>query len=185
MPSDAESVARKQLKRLRTMQVGSAEYTVVRTYIDWILDVPWHAQTSDKIDIAQVRQVLDESLRLWPTAPAFAVEALADTTVGEAGYPVRKGESVMVLTPQLHRDPAWGEIPRTTAPAPAAWTPPAPVPVEEEQGDSLEAIAAMDWNELRSAIARCKRCGDCAGRKPVYGAGAQAARWSRRRSEPA
>jgi DNA polymerase len=36
----------------------------------------------------------------------------------------------------------------------------------------------MDWIELRSAIARCKRCGDCAGRNPVYGAGAQtAARW--------
>src|SRR6195952_3005389 len=60
LPNDAESVARKQLKRLRTMQVGSAEYTVVRTYIDWILDVPWHAQTTDKMDIAQVRQVLDE-----------------------------------------------------------------------------------------------------------------------------
>jgi ATP-dependent Lon protease len=60
LPADAESVARKQLKRLRTMQVGSAEYTVVRTYIDWILDVPWHQQTTDKMDIAQVRQVLDE-----------------------------------------------------------------------------------------------------------------------------
>src|SRR4051794_5817680 len=60
LPNEAESVARKQLKRLRTMQVGSAEYTVVRTYIDWILDVPWHHQTTDKMDIAQVRQVLDE-----------------------------------------------------------------------------------------------------------------------------
>jgi ATP-dependent Lon protease len=60
LPTEAENVARKQLKRLRTMQVGSAEYTVVRTYIDWILDVPWHQQTTDKMDIAQVRQVLDE-----------------------------------------------------------------------------------------------------------------------------
>jgi ATP-dependent Lon protease len=60
LPQEAENVARKQLKRLRTMQVGSAEYTVVRTYIDWILDVPWHQQTTDKMDIAQVRQVLDE-----------------------------------------------------------------------------------------------------------------------------
>ena len=60
LPTEAENVARKQLKRLRTMQVGSAEYTVVRTYIDWILDVPWHQQTTDKMDVAQVRQVLDE-----------------------------------------------------------------------------------------------------------------------------
>ena len=81
------------------------------------------------------------------------------------------------VIPPPPRDPAWGEIPRTTAPAPAAWAPPVPAPVEEEQGDSLEAIAAMDWDALRSAIARCKRCGDCAGRKLVYGSGAQAARW--------
>ncbi|MCA9602159.1 MAG: LON peptidase substrate-binding domain-containing protein, partial [Myxococcales bacterium] len=39
LPSEPEKVARKQLKRLRSMQVGSAEYTVVRTYIDWILDI--------------------------------------------------------------------------------------------------------------------------------------------------
>jgi len=40
LPTEAETVAKKQLKRLRTMQVGSAEYTVVRTYLDWILDIP-------------------------------------------------------------------------------------------------------------------------------------------------
>jgi ATP-dependent Lon protease len=60
LPNEAETVARKQLKRLRSMQVGSAEYTVVRTYIDWILDIPWSATTSDNLDIAQVRRVLDE-----------------------------------------------------------------------------------------------------------------------------
>ena len=60
LPSEADKVGRKQLKRLRQMQVGSAEYTVVRTYIDWILDVPWTKQTTDNMDIAQVRKVLDE-----------------------------------------------------------------------------------------------------------------------------
>jgi ATP-dependent Lon protease len=60
LPHEAEQVAKKQLKRLRNMQVGSAEYTVVRTYLDWILDVPWHNQTTDNLDIAQVRRVLDE-----------------------------------------------------------------------------------------------------------------------------
>src|SRR5690349_12777288 len=60
LPQDAESVARKQLKRLRSMQVGSAEYTVVRTYIDWILDLPWSKSTTDMMDIAEVRRVLDE-----------------------------------------------------------------------------------------------------------------------------
>lgn len=60
LPNEADKVARKQLKRLRTMQVGSAEYTVVRTYIDWILDIPWKKQTTDNLDIATVRKVLDE-----------------------------------------------------------------------------------------------------------------------------
>ncbi|UCH28338.1 MAG: endopeptidase La, partial [Myxococcales bacterium] len=60
LPGEADKVAHKQLKRLRQMQVGSAEYTVVRTYIDWILDIPWTKQTSDNMDIAAVRKVLDE-----------------------------------------------------------------------------------------------------------------------------
>jgi len=60
LPKEADQTARKQLKRLRSMQVGSAEYTVVRTYIDWILDIPWSKETTDNLDISQVRQVLDE-----------------------------------------------------------------------------------------------------------------------------
>jgi len=60
LPNEAEQVAKKQLKRLRSMQVGSAEYTVVRTYLDWILDLPWTYATPDNMDIAAVRKVLDE-----------------------------------------------------------------------------------------------------------------------------
>jgi ATP-dependent Lon protease len=60
LPQEADQVARKQLKRLRSMQVGSAEYTVVRTYLDWILDIPWSASTQDNMDILKVREVLDE-----------------------------------------------------------------------------------------------------------------------------
>jgi ATP-dependent Lon protease len=57
---EADGVARKQLKRLRSMQVGSAEYTVVRTYLDWIMDIPWTTATEDNLDITEVRRVLDE-----------------------------------------------------------------------------------------------------------------------------
>src|SRR3984885_12728390 len=60
LPTEAEQVAKKQTKRLRNMQVGSAEYTVVRTYLDWILDLPWHVQTPDNMEIALVRKVLDD-----------------------------------------------------------------------------------------------------------------------------
>ncbi|MFF9086233.1 cytochrome P450 [Streptomyces sp. NPDC014991] len=56
-----------------------------------------------------VRRVLDESLRLWPTAPAFAREARQDTVLaGE--HPMRRGAWALVLTPMLHREPeVWGE----------------------------------------------------------------------------
>ena len=60
LPSEADGVSKKQIKRLRSMQVGSAEYTVVRTYLDWILDLPWSQSTEDNLDIAEVRRVLDE-----------------------------------------------------------------------------------------------------------------------------
>ena len=56
-----------------------------------------------------VRRVLDESLRLWPTAPAFAREARHDTVLGGV-HPMRRGAWALVLTAMLHRDPAvWGE----------------------------------------------------------------------------
>jgi cytochrome P450/NADPH-cytochrome P450 reductase len=54
-----------------------------------------------------IRQVLNEALRLWPTAAAFAREAIVDTTLGQ--YPIKKGQWVVVLAPALHRDPVWGD----------------------------------------------------------------------------
>lgn len=59
-PDEIEAVARKQLKRLRTMQAGSAEYNVVRTYLDWLLDVPWSKTSEDNLNIEEVRAILDE-----------------------------------------------------------------------------------------------------------------------------
>lgn len=121
-------------------------------------------------------------LRREPADASLPAEAAAETAaetpaVAEAVQEQAPRAPAPGFVPPPPRDPAWGAIPMTSAPPPPAWTPPAPAPVEEEQGDSLEAIAAMDWDELRTAIARCTRCGDCAGRKPVYGAGARQARW--------
>ncbi|WP_043268000.1 cytochrome P450 [Streptomyces sp. CT34] len=60
--------------------------------------------------LAFTRQVLNEALRLWPTAAAFTRQARTDTVLG-GRYPVRAGELVTVLTPMLHRDPVWGDNP--------------------------------------------------------------------------
>jgi len=60
MPEEAEKAATKQLDRLKVMQPSSAEYTVTRTYLEWLVDLPWAKSTEDNLDIDNVRVVLDE-----------------------------------------------------------------------------------------------------------------------------
>jgi ATP-dependent Lon protease len=60
MPEEAERAALKQLDRLKQMQPSSAEYTVTRTYLEWLVELPWSKSTQDQIDIKAVREVLDE-----------------------------------------------------------------------------------------------------------------------------
>jgi ATP-dependent Lon protease len=59
LPEDAAKVAAKQLKRLRGMNTASPEYPMVRTYLDWILDLPWTKASEDNLDLAAVRATLD------------------------------------------------------------------------------------------------------------------------------
>jgi ATP-dependent Lon protease len=59
MAEDTAKVARKQLERLRQMAPSSAEYTVQRTYLEWLVELPWSKQTTDTLDLDQARKVLD------------------------------------------------------------------------------------------------------------------------------
>ncbi|MDP2647560.1 MAG: endopeptidase La [Desulfobacterales bacterium] len=59
MSKDAEKEAFKQVKRLEQMHPDSAEASVVRTYLDWLVDLPWNKGTKDFIDIKKAQQVLD------------------------------------------------------------------------------------------------------------------------------
>jgi ATP-dependent Lon protease len=59
MPEDVVKVARKQLERLRQMPQSSAEYTVQRTYLEWLVELPWVKQTVDTLDLEQARKILD------------------------------------------------------------------------------------------------------------------------------
>ncbi len=60
MSKEATLKARKELKKLKMMSPMSAEATVVRNYIDWILSLPWSEYTEDKLDIGEAQTVLDE-----------------------------------------------------------------------------------------------------------------------------
>jgi len=60
MPTDAEKEAKKQLGRLDQMHPDSAEASIVRTYLDWMVEVPWSKSTKDNMDIKRGKKILDE-----------------------------------------------------------------------------------------------------------------------------
>jgi ATP-dependent Lon protease len=60
MPKEARTEAERELKRLRDMPPSSAEAAVIRTYIEWLLDLPWRKTTRDSLDIPKAKQILDE-----------------------------------------------------------------------------------------------------------------------------
>jgi ATP-dependent Lon protease len=59
LPKEASAEAARQLSRLESMHPDSAEASVVRTYLDWIADLPWSSGTRDHLDLAEAKRVLD------------------------------------------------------------------------------------------------------------------------------
>jgi len=60
MPEEAAREARRELDRMARLPTAAAEYGVIRTYLDWLVNLPWKVQTEDNLDIAHARAVLDE-----------------------------------------------------------------------------------------------------------------------------
>jgi ATP-dependent Lon protease len=59
LPPEVEKVAQKELNRLKSIPTASSEYTVARTYLDWIADLPWAKKSDDNLDIENARGILD------------------------------------------------------------------------------------------------------------------------------
>ncbi|MCM2267601.1 MAG: endopeptidase La [Elusimicrobiales bacterium] len=60
MPKEAEAAAEKELARLSKMMPFSPETTVSRTYLDWLVSLPWGVETKDEIDLGKAKKILDE-----------------------------------------------------------------------------------------------------------------------------
>jgi ATP-dependent Lon protease len=59
MPQEVEAQAKKELRRLQRMPDASAEYGMIRTYLDWLIELPWKLPPAPPIDIAEARRILD------------------------------------------------------------------------------------------------------------------------------
>jgi len=60
MPEIAETAATKELERLSRMNPASAEYTVSRSYLDWLINLPWSLSTTDMLNLRKAKKILDE-----------------------------------------------------------------------------------------------------------------------------
>jgi ATP-dependent Lon protease len=60
LPPEVEDQARKELRRLEQMQESSSEYSMIRTYLEWLAELPWSKVNKESIDIAKARQILDD-----------------------------------------------------------------------------------------------------------------------------
>lgn len=77
LPDDVRKVAEKELDRISRMHPASAEYTVARTYLDWLLDLPWFMSTEDNLDINTVKEKLEQDHYGLETVKKRILEYLA------------------------------------------------------------------------------------------------------------
>jgi ATP-dependent Lon protease len=85
MPREVEDQARKELKRLERMPEAAGEYGMVRTYLDWLIELPWALPEEAPIDIAEARRILDEDHYGLDKIKQRIVEYLAVRKLAPAG----------------------------------------------------------------------------------------------------
>jgi len=102
MSKEAHTKVRKELKKLKMMSPMSAEATVVRNYIDWVLSLPWEDKTQDKLDVAEAEKILDQDHYGLQKVKErileyLAVQALVNKLKGPnlvPGRPARRGQDL-------------------------------------------------------------------------------------------
>ena len=102
MPEEAAEQAKRELERLAKLPTAMAEYGVIRTYLDWLTDLPWSKITEDHLDIADARKVLDEDHFALDDVKKRILEYLAVRKLRLE----RKGETTPGLRPGdlIHRE---------------------------------------------------------------------------------
>jgi ATP-dependent Lon protease len=95
MPEEARKEAERELKRLEAMSPQSAEYSVIKTYLDWLVELPWNVRSEDQLDIEHARGVLDEDHYDLEEVKDRIIEYLGvRKLVSERGVETQSGEEV-------------------------------------------------------------------------------------------
>jgi ATP-dependent Lon protease len=93
MPEEARKEALRELRRFKGMSPQAAEYAVIKTYLDWLLDLPWDVISEDQLDISHARAVLDEDHYDLQEVKDRIIEFLAvRKLVRERGLETKPGE---------------------------------------------------------------------------------------------
>jgi ATP-dependent Lon protease len=98
LPEHIETAVMKEVDRLERMTPASPEYQMLRTYVDWVLDIPWDKPTEDRLDPIEARRVLDEDHYDLDKVKDRIVEYLAvqklrhRTAAGTSASPLRSGD---------------------------------------------------------------------------------------------
>ena len=98
MPEEVRAKAWKELGRLRSMPAASPETAIVRTYLDWLLELPWTKATEDNLDIASVARALDANHYGLPKAKERILEYLAVRKLAE-GQPSTRSPILCFVGP--------------------------------------------------------------------------------------
>ena len=85
MTEEAQKEALRELDRLSKMPPAAAEYTVARTYIDWLVALPWKQETTDTVDLGAARTILDEDHEGLEKIKERILEYLAVKKIRPAG----------------------------------------------------------------------------------------------------
>ena len=111
MPAEVKEKAQREVKRLEKMHGSSPEATVVRTYLDWLLAVPWSAEDEEKLDIKATRTILDEDHYGLEDVKERIIEFLAVRQLNKMVHGEQRAPAVHPGTGDPPQQPAAGNLP--------------------------------------------------------------------------